>query len=101
MAVNGGEYRLMRVNGRRYKKSREILDSFYIYSHFVAIYHLQGFRPISSATILQPLSLCVIDYALAYDVQLAINKHFPNALLACTLIGVLNIRCCLLDWRDL
>ena len=78
MAVNGGEYRLMRVNGRRYKKSREILDSFYIYSHFVAIYHLQGFRPISSAAILQPMSLCVENALGGADDELAINEVLIN-----------------------
>lgn len=79
MAVNGGEDRLMRVNGCRYKKSREILDSFYIYSHFVAIYHLQGFRPIYSATILQPLSLRIIDYTIrGADDELAIDEVLIN-----------------------
>lgn len=69
------------------KRAEKFSTLLFIYSHFVAIYHLQGFRPISSAAILQPLSLCIIDYAIAYDVQLTIDKHFTNALLACTLIG--------------
>lgn len=98
MAVKIGEWRLMDGDIKRAEKFSTLL---FIYSHFVAIYHLQGFRPMYSAAILQPLSLCIIDDAIAYDVQLAINEHFTNALLACTLIGVLNIRCRLLDWRDL
>ena len=84
---------------KRAENSRLVL--LFIYSHIVAIYHLQGFSPIYSAAILQPLSLCIIDYAFAYDIQFAIDKHLTNALPACTLIGVLNIRWRLLDWRNL
>ena len=46
----------------------------FIYSHIVAIYHLQGFCPIYSAAILQPMSLCIIYHALAHDVELTIDE---------------------------
>ena len=51
----------------------------FIYSHIVAIYHLQGFSPIYSAAILQPLALCIEDYALgSADDELAIDEVLIN-----------------------
>ena len=78
MAVNGGEDRLMRVNGRRYKKSREILDSFVYLQPLCGDLPSTGFRPIYSAAILQPLALCIEDALRGADDELAIDEVLIN-----------------------
>ena len=67
MAVNGGEWRWITVNEGEWgwmegdiKRAEKFSTLLFIYSHFVAIYHLQGFRPIYSAAILQAMSLRII-----------------------------------------
>jgi hypothetical protein len=51
-------------------------------------------KVIYSAASLQAMSLRVIDYAVANDVQFAVDEYFANAFLACALVVVLNI-----GWR--
>lgn len=60
------------------KRAEKFSTLLFIYSHFVAIYHLQGFRPIYSAAILQPMSLCVENAFGGADDELAINEVLIN-----------------------